>query len=79
MSAYNGWTNYETWLVNLWFGDVFQSLVDEGDEPDPGLFHGWVEEYLEEDMPKQAGFIADCVNAIIGAVDWHDIARHYTV
>lgn len=77
MAAYNGWTNYETWLVALWFGDAFQSLADEAIEPDPGIFKDWLDDFLSDDMPSQAGFIADCVNAVIGAVDWRDIARHH--
>jgi len=29
MSEYNGWKNYETWYVNLHFGDYFQEVYDE--------------------------------------------------
>ena len=25
MSAYNGWKNWETWQVNLWYGDNFMA------------------------------------------------------
>jgi len=31
---YNGWSNRETWLVNIWFGDCFGSL-DFEDTRDP--------------------------------------------
>jgi hypothetical protein len=28
-NTYNGWTNRETWLVNLYFGDAFLPLLQE--------------------------------------------------
>ena len=31
---YNGWTNYETWLVNMWYGDYLQDIVNEGETLD---------------------------------------------
>ena len=38
--AYNGWTNKETWLVNLWLGDMF--TVDQ----EAGNFNGFVKDLL---------------------------------
>ena len=29
MSEYNGWTNYETWLVNMWYDQTFYGLITE--------------------------------------------------
>jgi hypothetical protein len=34
---YNGWTNYETWLVNLWYGDVFTDMQNDGNVRDAGI------------------------------------------
>lgn len=39
MASYNGWTNYETWCVNLWIGN---------DEMLVGYWHGECEEILSE-------------------------------
>jgi|688.fasta_scaffold05366_28 hypothetical protein len=27
--AYNGWTNRETWLVNLWFGEDIETIATD--------------------------------------------------
>jgi len=29
-NTYNGWTNRETWVINLWMGDYFQEVSDDG-------------------------------------------------
>ena len=29
-STYNGWSNKETWLVQLWLGDVLDADKEEG-------------------------------------------------
>ena len=49
--TYNGWTNYETWLCNLWldgltFEDFIHDLSDDLDDKDAVL--DWVSNYLEQ-------------------------------
>jgi hypothetical protein len=39
MTSYNGWTNHETWCVNLWIGN---------DEMQAGYWQGECEEILSE-------------------------------
>ena len=35
---YNGWSNYETWLCNLWFNDFdFTDIMDMFDDCDSNL------------------------------------------
>ena len=29
---YNGWTNYETWLVNMWYGDIFADWQNDRED-----------------------------------------------
>lgn len=45
MATYNGWTNYETWLVNLWLDndsgtqDYLREMAQEvRDNPEPNQF-----------------------------------------
>jgi hypothetical protein len=77
---YNGWTNYETWLVNMWYGDVFADMQENGDVIDAEYIQSFVEEMLESDgaLP-QSGFAADIMNAALREVDWDDLADHYAV
>lgn len=87
--TYNGWTNYETWLTNLWldgleFGDYIQDLSDDLDDKDAVL--DWCSDYLEqlvEDLIEDAtpngvsGFITDLINSAFQEIDFRDIAEHY--
>jgi len=76
MSEYNGWPNYETWLMNLWYGDYFYDYVTEGieegyidieDQKDPyalgEILKDQVEELIEMDgqVPSN-GFVHDLFN-----------------
>ena len=37
MKKYNGWTNRETWLVNLYFGEAFYDYIKERLEEEGAL------------------------------------------
>jgi hypothetical protein len=77
---YNGWSNYETWLVNLWFGDMFNDMAEEGEQLDEDQIETMVLEMLESDgnLPE-SGFAADIMNAALRSVDWRELAAHYEV
>jgi hypothetical protein len=77
---YNGWSNYETWLVNLWFGDMFNDMAEEGEQLDEDQIETMVLEMLESDgnLPD-SGFAADIMNAALRSVDWRELASHYEV
>lgn len=78
--SYNGWSNYETWLVSMWFGDVFADMANEGTEIDADYVQSFVEEMLEsEGSLPQYGFAADIMNAALRSVDWREIAEHYVL
>jgi hypothetical protein len=61
--AYNGWTNYETWLVNLWmdnepgsqefFRDTCRSIHAETDAYNTGLTVAEVARFRFADWLKQ--------------------------
>ena len=85
---YNGWTNWETWMVNLHF-----ECFDFTDQVDDGVFNDmdkndirchvasyiqeYVESYLEEVVNTIDAFVSDVIYGTIQEVDWHDIADHY--
>jgi hypothetical protein len=88
-TKYNGWTNYETWLCNLWFDnfefsemlDMFNSCEDKGDilNTIEDYIKDYVEEFVEYSLaPGDAhGFVHDMLNAAISEIDFRDIAEHY--
>jgi len=87
MSEYNGWPNYETWLMNLWYGDYFYSYVSEGIEDgyidlemsrDPyelgEMLKDHVEELIEMDgQVPSSGFVADLFNGAMRDINWYSI------
>jgi hypothetical protein len=68
MSGYNGWTNYETWLVNLWHGESLATITDLTPEQ--------AQEYVEEtlEMACDSGFEGDLLRGALSAVSWKEIA-----
>jgi hypothetical protein len=73
--SYNGWTNYETWRVNLemFDGTEARSGIDEynlGQE-----FREYAEEVIEQSAPP--GFARDYALAFLSDVNWREIAGHY--
>ena len=80
MERYNGWANYETWNVGLWFMDDMVSIASDNGEPvDADWCKEFVEEYLDSthDYSRMStGFIGDVINGFIRSVDWHEIANH---
>lgn len=62
-NTYNGWTNRETWLVNVWFnpecaGDVL-----------------WAQEQVEEEYEKLPPFMRDFIN--LDAINWLELQEHF--
>lgn len=83
---YNGWFNYETWLVNLWLSndqdsyDMVRDLITDpyGDRAVFDLADA-LKKYIEESNPlaDQANLFSDLINAAIGEVNFDEIAEHW--
>jgi hypothetical protein len=82
---HNGWTNYETWRVNLEMIDADywrERLVDdEGDDPscvDVYELGDIIKEYCIEilDSEGSTGLCLDYALAFIGNVNFKEIAAH---
>jgi hypothetical protein len=83
MSNYNGWTNYETWRVNL---EIFDGL-EHREMFDLRLTTGELgrafKEYAEEVVtmsvrdPEAPSIALDYALAFLSAVNWHQIAECY--
>jgi hypothetical protein len=77
-TEYNGWSNYETWLVSLWLdNDRLTYNALEAIKAEDLSVHSKAEE-LEELVRElyefePVGIVADFVNAAFGRVNWVEI------
>lgn len=80
--TYNGWTNYETWRVNLEIFDGFDPYDYFSD--DQANMMDWLADALKdhaETLIHEAGggngnIAVDYALAFLQAVNWREIARH---
>jgi hypothetical protein len=85
MTQYNGWTNYETWRVNLEmldgmtvedFGYESRALDTDDYETIERLADS-LEMYVSEMVEQDAkGFALDLAQSFLAKVDWMEIAEH---
>lgn len=74
-NACNGWRNAATWTVNLWFGDSWAMMADEGDEITAEYCRDSVEDYVRDAIGEDNGFIWDMLD--LSSVDWYALAAHH--
>lgn len=66
--SYNGWTNRETWLCNLWIGDALYDLESVTPETVEALVYSMAEVGLE-------GLMSDLLNSAISQINFYEIAE----
>ena len=74
----NGWRNAATWTVNLWFGDSWAVMADDGDAITADFCRDSVEYYVENMIGHHnpaIGFIWDMFD--LNSVDWDALAAHH--
>ena len=76
--SHNGWTNYETWVTNLWIdGDEYVTEIANGS----GEVWARVEalkEYVSESYlgdDAVASLATDLLNAAMSEVNWREIVE----
>ena len=77
---YNGYTNYETWLVNLWlnndeatYNQLRELVVTTSTAYELGKA---LQEWIQESIPEAVdGMFMDLINAGLSEVDWMEIAE----
>lgn len=80
-NTYNGWTNKETWLVNVWymdhmpeyFAEADQFEVDASDLEDAVTY---IAEECEALSQVKEGLLADFIRDAWSEVNWHELAEH---
>ena len=80
--SYNGWTNRETWLVGLWFGDDLEEYINEvkPDVVDARFCEDHIEQLFHDilyEFPN--GFFNDLLTGAWARINWYEIANHYQV
>ena len=73
MNEYNGWTNYETWLVNLEMGLTDDSHAFESRNLDDLIAD--LKEYAENALESDNTLATNFANTILSKVDWREIAE----
>lgn len=72
----NGWSNHETWLVNLWLGDSFVEQAEDGQKITEDFIRQTV--YCLHDSVKNLDpLMADLLSTAIGSINYREIAKHY--
>ena len=73
MNEYNGWTNYETWLVNLEMGLSDDLHAFEARNLDDLIVQlkDYAENAIDSDNTLATGF----AHTILSKVDWNEIAE----
>ena len=88
-NEYNGWTNWETWVVNLWIdndqrlNEYYGELVRVEVSKNKGHRKSTtfqlsltLSEQFDEWMPEIGGLYLDLLNGAMREINWHEIARH---
>ena len=69
---YNGWSNYNTWLVNLWFSESFEDNIPRDE------IREQVEFYISEMVHQYpSGFLGDVIGNFMNEVNWIELEEHY--
>lgn len=71
-NTYNGWTNYETWRVNL---ELFNGDDEAWRHGSSDGMREFAELLIEESTDEGIG--RDYAMAFLQNVDWQEIAEHY--
>lgn len=80
--TYNGWSTYETWLVNLWLtndakdADLIASVKEiETDYEAKEILKDYVEEMV--DFQGITGLFADLLRGALSEVNWYEIVKNW--
>lgn len=84
--TYNGWTNYETWVANLWMDgdeaywrDGAESCMrteDNDKESATYTLSQMMRDFYQDCMPDLTGMYADLLGAGLSRINWYEIAKH---
>jgi len=74
-NGYNGWTNRETWLVNLHWGETIEEVFEEIDlQTLADCIENFIYDELDEQIQASSVF-RDFID--LHCVNWRELAEHY--
>ena len=68
--TYNGWSNYETWLVALYMGEGYTTSSNDRE-----TMKEEIGDYLQGVVDTDNTFINDVINSFLGEVDWYELSK----
>lgn len=75
--TYQGWTNYETYAVNEWFGESIDDFTYNRETPATGT---QIRSHIEEQLYiGERGFKHDIIRAALSKVNWDELAEAYEI
>ena len=82
--TYNGWSNKQTWLVNLHFDETISMIIEDLGTEDMSkevlgdIIRDELSEYIiDSDSNNKSIFLDDVMAHFINDVNWAEIADHY--
>ena len=81
-NEYNGWTNKQTWNINLTYQEIFSNICEESRREITDVdhladaFESLVDE-LEFEGLKKGSLAHQAVGEYLDRVNWMEIAAHY--
>ena len=84
IATYNGWSNRETWLVNLWLtnDEASSSLLEDACRKDGSEYDKaeWLETVVRESYERQyqqGSLWADLMGTALNRVNWYELVEKY--
>jgi len=85
-NTYNGWTNWETWIVNVWIDNdqklhehyrkMARAEISSNKRSATFKLSVTLREQFDEWMPEVEGVYLDLLSGAMREIDWVEIARH---
>jgi len=77
MSDYNGWTNRNTWLINLHFGDIIRQELEEDAATTAEMIENMVMDCIYEEVNLCSLMLRDFID--FEGINWCEIWEHHCI